>query len=193
LLQFHEVIRTTDPGRVMDAGGAMEAAVRAQKAGKVRFIGFTGHKSPAIHLAMLQRIADAGLILDTVQMPLNVMDAHFDSFEREVLPVAAGRNMGIIAMKPMGGGHILKAGVVSPIECLHYAMNLPVSVVVTGCDSMPVLDQAIEAATTFKPLSSDQRMDLLSRTAPSAQGGKLELYKTTEHFDGTAQHPEWLG
>ena len=193
LLQFHEVIRDTDPDRVFSAGGALEAVLEAQKAGTVRFIGFTGHKSPEIHLRMLATAAEHHFSFDTVQMPLNVMDAHYDSFEQKVLPVLVKANVGVLGMKPMGDHFILDSKTATPVECLHYAMNLPTSVVITGCDSMPILDQALKAARTFKPLSESQVAAFLAKTAAAAQAGKFELYKTSHHFDGTFANPQWLG
>jgi predicted aldo/keto reductase-like oxidoreductase len=193
LLQFHEVIRPTDPERIFGAGGSFEAMRAARQAGKVRFIGFTGHKSPDIHLKMLSVAADHGFTFDTVQMPLNVMDAHFQSFERKVLPVLVAKNIGVLGMKSMGDHEILKSGVVKPIECLYYAMNLPTSVVITGCDSLPILEQALAAAKSFQPIPADQVQALLAKTAPVAGEGKFELYKTSTKFDGTVEHPEWLG
>ena len=193
LLQFHEVIRDTDPDRVFAEGGALEAVLEAKKAGTVRFIGFTGHKSPEIHLRMLATAAEHHFSFDTVQMPLNVMDAHYDSFEQKVLPVLVKANVGVLGMKPMGDHFILDSKTATPVECLHYAMNLPTSVVITGCDSMPILDQALKAARTFKPLSESQVAAFLAKTAAAAQAGKFELYKTSHHFDGTFANPQWLG
>jgi predicted aldo/keto reductase-like oxidoreductase len=193
LLQFHEVIRMDDPNRVFGPDGAIEAAVEARTAGKLRFIGFTGHKSPDIHLHMLKLADQHSFRFDAVQMPLNVMDAHFNSFEKNVVPVLVEKKIGVLGMKSMGEGNILRSGVVTPIECLHYAMNLPTSVVITGCDSMKVLEQAMEAARTFQPLSDSVRQALLDRTAEVAKAGSLELYKTSNTFDSTAAHPEWLG
>ena len=193
LMQFHEVIRMTDPDRVFGPDGALEAVVAAQRAGKIRYIGFTGHKSPAIHLHMLEIARQHGFAFDAVQMPLNVMDAHYDSFARQVVPVLVAHDIGVLGMKPMGDPFVLVSGTVTAIECLHYAMNLPTSVVITGCDSLPVLEQALRAARTFRPLSEAEMAALLARTAPAAQGGKYELYKTTHHFDGTHANPQWLG
>lgn len=193
LLQLHEVIRMEDPDRAFDKGGAIEALTEAKQAGKCRFIGFTGHKDPAIHLRMLEMAAKHGFHFDTVQMPLNVMDAHFRSFEHQVLPELLKQNIGVLGMKSMGSGVILKSGVVKPVECLQYALNLPTSVVITGIDSMKILDQAIEVAKTFKPMSQDQVASLLARTADAAKDGKFELFKTAMEFDSTAQHPQWLG
>jgi predicted aldo/keto reductase-like oxidoreductase len=193
LLQFHEVIRESDPDRIFAKGGAIEAVLEAQKAGKVRFIGFSGHKSPDIHLKMLATASKHGFTFDAVQMPLNVMDAHFNSFEKEVLPVLTKEGIGVLGMKSMGDPYILKSKTVTAIECLHYAMNLPTSVVITGCDSLPILQQALSAARTFQPMDSSQVAALLAKTARVAGGGQFELYKTTHHFDGTVHNPQWLG
>jgi aryl-alcohol dehydrogenase-like predicted oxidoreductase len=193
LLQFHEVIRDTDPDRIFAAGGALEAVLEAQKAGKIRHIGFTGHKSPDIHLQMLAAASKHGFTFDTVQMPLNVMDAHFDSFEKKVLPVLLKNDIGALGMKPMGDHFILESKTATPEECLHYAMNLPTSVVITGCDSLPILQQALQAARGFRPMNSSQVAALLAKTAKDADAGQFELYKTSHHFDGTYANPQWLG
>jgi aryl-alcohol dehydrogenase-like predicted oxidoreductase len=193
LLQFHEVIRMTDPDRIFAAGGAMDAVLAAQRAGKIRYIGFTGHKSPAIHLHMLATALANGFSFAAVQMPLNVMDVHYDSFAKQVVPVLVQQDIGVLGMKPMGDPFVLVSGTVTAIECLHYAMNLPTSVVITGCDSVPVLEQALHAARTFRPLSPAEVEVLRQRTASAARDGKYELYKTTHHFDGTYQNPQWLG
>ncbi|HXB21509.1 MAG TPA: aldo/keto reductase [Candidatus Solibacter sp.] len=193
LLQFHEIIRDSDPDRIFAAGGALEAVLQAQKAGKVRYIGFTGHKSPEIHLKMLATASSHNFKFDTVQMPLNVMDHHFSSFEARVLPVLLKQNIGVLGMKPMGDPFILQSKTVSAIECLHYAMNLPTSVVITGCDSVPILEQALDAARSFRPLNKEQVATMLAKTANAAQSGQYERYKTSHHFDGTYQNPQWLG
>jgi len=193
LMQFHEVIRDTDPDRIFAAGGALEAVQQAQKAGKIRFIGFTGHKSPDIHLKMLATAAQHNFRFDTVQMPLNVMDAHFDSFEKKVLPVLVKDNIGVLGMKPIGDHIILDSKTVTATECLHYAMNLPTSVVITGCDSLPILQQALAAARSFQPMDSSQVATLLAKTATAAKAGQFELYKTSHNFDGTYANPQWLG
>jgi predicted aldo/keto reductase-like oxidoreductase len=193
LLQFHEVIRDSDPDRIFAKGGAMEAVLEAKKAGKIRFIGFTGHKSPDIHLKMLATTAQHGFTFDAVQMPLNVMDAHFNSFEKKVLPVLTKDSVGVLGMKPMGDPFILRSKTVTAVDCLHYAMNLPTSVVITGCDSLPILQQALQAARTFQPMDSSQVAALLAKTAKAAEAGQFELYKTTHHFDGTVANPQWLG
>src|SRR5579875_10137 len=193
LLQFHEIIRMSDHGRIFAPGGAMEAVLAARQAGKVRFIGFTGHKSPEIHLHMLQVASQHQFRFDAVQMPLNAMDAHYDSFERLVLPVLVKDRIGVLAMKTMGGGVILRTGAITPVQCLHYAMNLPVDVVITGCDSMAVLEQALDAARDFRPMSREQVAAILAATAKYAANGQYELYKSTERFDGTTRHPQWMG
>jgi uncharacterized protein len=193
LLQFHEVIRDSDPDRIFGEGGAMEVAVEARKAGKIRFIGFTGHKSPDIHLKMLATASKHGFTFDAVQMPLNVMDAHFNSFEKRVLPVLTEDGIGVLGMKPMGDKVILRSKTVTPVECLYYAMNLPTSVVITGCDSLPILQQALRAARSFQPMGPSQVAALLAKTAKAAEGGQFELYKTSHQFDGTVANPQWLG
>jgi aryl-alcohol dehydrogenase-like predicted oxidoreductase len=193
LLQFHEVIREADPARIFGEGGSLEAALAAKKQGKIRYIGFTGHKSPDIHLKMLETGFAHQFTFDSVQMPLNVMDAHFNSFEKKVLPVLLKHEIGVLGMKPMGDKIILKSKTASPVECLHYAMNLPTSVVITGCDSLAILQQALDAARSFKPMGKDEVAQLLAKTAPAAGKGEYELYKTTHNFDGTIQNPQWLG
>ena len=193
LLQFHEVIRDTDPSRIFADGGGMGAVLEAKKQGKVRFIGFTGHKSPDIHLKMLETAFAHGFTFDAVQMPLNVMDAHYESFEKKVLPVLVKHQIGVLGMKPLGDKIILKSNTVTPVECLHYAMNLPTSVVITGCDSMKILQQAIDAARSFQPMNSDAVSALLAKTAPVAEKGEFERYKTSHDFDGTYHNPQWLG
>jgi predicted aldo/keto reductase-like oxidoreductase len=193
LVQFHEVIRMEDPDRIFAPGGAIEAAIAARQAGKIRYIGFTGHKDPAVHLRMLETAQKHNFHFDTVQMPINVMDAHFRSFTAQVMPVALKQGIGVLAMKTFGDPYILKSNTVQPIEALHYGLTLPVSVIITGIDNTQVLDQAFEAARTFKPLDQAQMNSLLARTATAAADGKFELFKTTSHYDGTAANPKWLG
>jgi predicted aldo/keto reductase-like oxidoreductase len=193
LMQHHEVIRFEDPDRIFAPGGAQEAFLEAKKAGKLRYIGFTGHKDPHVHLYMLQVARDHGFHFDTAQMPLNVMDAHFRSFGQNVVPELVKQKIGVLGMKSMGSGIILESETVSPIECLHFALSLPTSVVINGINSMKLLDQAFEAIRTFKPLTDLERSALLARTAKAAARGEYELFKTTSHFDSTAKHPEWLG
>jgi aryl-alcohol dehydrogenase-like predicted oxidoreductase len=193
LMQCHEVIRMGDPERIFGADGAFEALREAKKAGKIRFIGFTGHKSPAIHRHMLDTATKHGFKFDAVQFPVNVMDAHHESFQKRLLPRLVEENIGRLGMKPMGGSHILESKTVSPKECLHYAMSLSCNVVITGCDSMKILEQALDAARTFKPLSPDEMAALEAKTVSVAKQGEYEKYKTSEIFDSTAKNPEWLG
>jgi len=193
LLQFHEVIRMNDPERIFAPGGGMEAAVKAREAGKVRFIGFTGHKSPQIHKHMLEVADQHQFKYDSVQMPLNVMDAQYESFGKIVLPMLQERNIGVLGMKPIGAGILLTSGKVSAVECLRYALSLPTSVVITGCESMKDAQQAIDLGRNFQPLSETERAALLSKTAEVAKNGQFELYKTSTQFDGTTHNPQWLG
>jgi aryl-alcohol dehydrogenase-like predicted oxidoreductase len=194
LVQHHEILRFEDPHRIFDGEfGAQAALLEAQRAGKVRYIGFTGHKDPRIHLHMLEVAAEVGQSFDTVQMPLNVMDAHYRSFEKLVLPVLVAQNIGVLGMKSLANGHILQSGTVSAIECLQYALNLPTSVVINGMDSMDRLHQALEAAETFRPMGPEQVQALLDKTARAASRGEFELFKTAAVYDGTAQNPHWLG
>ena len=193
LLQHHEIIRLEDPDRIFAEGGAMEAVVAAKKAGKVRYIGFTGHKDPLVHLRMLEVAARHRFHFDAAQMPLNVMDAHFRSFRHKVVPVLLKEKVAVLGMKSMGDGSILKSSTVTAVECLHYAMSLPTSTVITGIDSLKILKQALEAVKTFEPLTEQQLKVLLAKTARAASRGQYERFKTTNGFDGTAKHPEWLG
>jgi len=197
LMQVHEVIRAAEPERVFGPDGAMEALLAAKQAGKIRFIGFTGHKSPAIHLKMLEVAAAHRFTFDTVQMPVNVMDAHYESFERRVIPAAAKTNTAVLAMKPLGSGVFFRsapmtAREVSPVECLRYPMATTASVVITGCESMRDLGQALDAAYGFRAPSEAQRKALLARTAPAAAKGQWEKYKVSDMFDGTGRNPHWL-
>jgi Predicted oxidoreductases (related to aryl-alcohol dehydrogenases) len=193
LVQHHEVIRYDDPHRIFDEDGANAALVEARQSGKLRHIGFTGHKDPHIHLHMLETARERGFRFDTVQMPLNVMDAHYRSFEKLVLPELVREQIGVLGMKPMANGIILKSRTVSPIESLQYALNLPTSVVITGIDRLNLLDQALEVARTYKPMSQAQVKALLAKTARAAARGEFEPFKTSSLFDSTAQNPSWLG
>jgi predicted aldo/keto reductase-like oxidoreductase len=193
LVQHHEVIRFDDPHRIFDAEGANAALVDARAAGKIRYIGFTGHKDPRIHLHMLEVAREHDFSFATVQMPLNVMDAHYRSFEKLVLPELVKHGIGVLGMKSMANGIILKSRTVTPVECLHYALNLPTSVVITGCDSMEILEQALNAVRTFRPMGAADVHALLARTKTAASHGEFELFKTSSIFDSTATHPDWLG
>jgi predicted aldo/keto reductase-like oxidoreductase len=188
LIQIHEVIRPTDPETVFAPGGTMEALLAARQAGKLRYIGFTGHKDPDIHLKML----GMGFAWDTVQMPLNCVDTHHRSFEALVLPVLVERGIGVLGMKPLAAGEAVRSGTATAEECLRYAMSLPTSVVITGCDSLPILEQAIRAWRDFTPMTLGEMDALRARTAHQARGGALEGYKTTGRFDGTVRNPHWL-
>lgn len=188
LLQLHEIIRPDDPERVFAPGGAMDALVEAKKAGKIRFIGFTGHKDPAIHLKMLEM----GFDFDAVQMPLNLLDAHYRSFEKEVLPLLVERQIGVLGMKPLAAGKLLVSGRIKAVDALRYALSLPTSTVITGCESMADVQQALRLLEEFTPMEPDEVEFHLKRSAELAQEGRYEEYKTTREHDGTVRHPEWL-
>ncbi|MBW4599407.1 MAG: aldo/keto reductase [Calothrix sp. FI2-JRJ7] len=193
LVQHHEIIRFEDPHRVFDEEGANAALIEARQAGKLRYIGFTGHKDPYIHLHMLQIAAEHEFKFDAVQLPINVMDAHYRSFTKLVVPELVKQNIGILGMKSLANGIILNSKTVTAIECLHYALNQPTSVVVTGMDNMEILDQAFEAVRTFQPMDDEEERALLAKTALSASRGEFEPFKTSSIFDSTAQNPDWLG
>jgi aryl-alcohol dehydrogenase-like predicted oxidoreductase len=180
LWQFHEVVYQDDPDLIFAKDGGIEAAYEAKKSGKVRFVGFTGHKDPKIHLDMLSK----GFDWDTVQMPLNVLDAHFKSFQKNVLPVLVERNIGAIAMKTLADGHLLKAGVVTPQEALTYVWSQPVSTIVSGMDSLGLVRNQARLAGNFVPLSTEEQEKLLQRTAKAAKGGAFEPFKTSNQYDG---------
>jgi len=193
LIQYHENIRLDDPDRFFAKGGALEALLAAKQAGKIRYIGFTGHKDPLVHERMLEVARQHDFHFDSCQMPLNPMDAHFRSFANNVVPKLVEQGIAVLGMKPMASGLILKSNTVTPFECLHYALNLPTSVVITGCDSLKILDQAFEAARTFKPMSEAEVIAILDKTRDAAQHGEYELFKISTMFDGTIQNPQWLG
>ena len=192
LLQFHEIIRMDDPERIFAAGGALEAVLKAREQGKLRFIGFTGHKSPAIHRHMFEVAAAHGFRFDTVQMPVNIMDAHFDSFQSTIFPIAQQQKTAVLAMKTFGDTFVLDSHVAEPIEMLHYSMSQPVAVVITGCDKLPILQQALDAVRSYQPMPEQRQRELLARSAPAARDGQTERYKVSTHFDGTTQNPQWL-
>jgi predicted aldo/keto reductase-like oxidoreductase len=198
LLQHHEVIRFDDPDRIFNEGGSMEAVLAAKTAGKVRFIGFTGHKDPRVHLYMLEVAGCHGFHFDTVQLPINIMDAHFRSFAQLVVPEALQQDIAVLGMKCFGSGVLLKSDIlktksVTPIECFHYCFNLPISVQITGVNSKMLLDQAFAAVQSFRPMDEAGVAALIARSEEAAMNGKYELFKTTSHFDTTARHPDWLG
>ncbi|MGI4831155.1 MAG: aldo/keto reductase [Janthinobacterium lividum] len=193
LVQFHEILRFEDPDRIFADDGAIHAAMAARAAGKIRYIGFTGHKDPQIHLRMFEVAEQHGFHFDTVQMPVNAMDAHFRSFTKNVIPVALKAGTGVLAMKTFGDGYILRSGTIDAIQALHYGLSQPVSVVITGIDKPEILTQALTAARTFKPLTEEQTAAFLSKTREPALTGKFEPFKTSSIFDGTANNPQWLG
>jgi predicted aldo/keto reductase-like oxidoreductase len=192
LIQLHEVIRMDDPEKIFAKGGSIEAVMEAKKAGKARFIGFTGHKSPKIHLHMLEVAKQHGFHFDTVQMPINVLDAHFESFGHQVVPVAVEQKIGVLGMKPIADGRAIKTQKVSAPECLRFALSMPTSVVITGCESIDILDQALTVARNFKPMSKEETAKLMERTSEVAAKGEFELYKTTHNNDSTISNPQWL-
>jgi predicted aldo/keto reductase-like oxidoreductase len=193
LIQFHENIRMNDPDRYFAPGGAHEAVMAAKQAGKVRYIGFTGHKDPAIHLHMLDMAKKNGFHFDSAQMPLNILDYQFRSFAHQVVPRLVAERTAVLGMKPLASSDVFKAGPITGVEALHYALNLPTSVVINGCDSMDRLNQAFEAMRTFKPLSSEQLEALVAKTRQGALSGRFERFKTTEDFDGTTHDPSSMG
>lgn len=194
LIQHHEILRFEDPHRIFDEKeGAHLALLEAKKAGKLRFVGFTGHKDPQIHRHFLEVAESCGHRLDTAQMPVNVMDAHYRSFSKQVVPELNKRKMGVLAMKTLANGIILKSKTVTAVECLHYAMSQPVSVVITGIDRLKILDQAFEAVRTFPDVRQKDLEAILEKTRPVAMRGEFEPFKTSSIFDGTAENPEWIG
>jgi predicted aldo/keto reductase-like oxidoreductase len=180
LWQLHEVVWEDDPDWIFAPGGSAEALLKAKEQGKVRYIGFTGHKHPEIHLRMLSQ----GFPFDAVQMPVNVFDAHYASFEQEILPLCQQQGIAVIGMKPFAAGDVFKtdSGVTAE-EALRYAMSLPVATVVTGIDSFDVLNQDLEIARNFTPLTGEERADILRRSAPAAANGEYERFKTAKDFD----------
>jgi predicted aldo/keto reductase-like oxidoreductase len=192
LIQYHENIRMEDPDRFFAEGGPLEALREAKKAGKIRYIGFTGHKDPVVHLRMLEIAHQHNFHFDTAQMPLNILDAQFRSFAHQVVPKLVEQGIGVLGMKPMASGAIPKNNIATAIECLHYSLSLPTSVVITGCDSPDRVDQALEAMRTYKPMTKTELSAVLAKTRDAALSGKFELFKTSVRFDGTAQHPQWM-
>jgi predicted aldo/keto reductase-like oxidoreductase len=193
LLQIHEVIRPGDPEQAFQPGNVIDVLKQARQEGKIRFIGFTGHKSPEIHLHMIETAGQHGFTFDTVQMPVNALDEHYDSFGQKVIPVAQKHGMAVLGMKPLANGAILKTNTITAIEGLHYAMSVPVTVTITGCDSMTVLQQALGVARNFRPLDLQQKIAILKKTAPVGDAGKFEAYKSSHIYDGTFNNPQWLG
>ena len=185
LWQFHEMVYDNDPDWVFEKGG-LRAALEAKKEGKVRFIGFTGHKDPLIHLKMLAKPYD----WDASQMPINVMDAHYRSFQKEVVPVCLDKNVGVIGMKSLGGspdypkGRIPSKTKFTAEQCIRYALSLPISSLCVGIRSMEDLDQDLSIARNFQPMSDSDKAELIQRAAAEAGDGRHELFKSSKHFDG---------
>jgi aryl-alcohol dehydrogenase-like predicted oxidoreductase len=180
LWQIHEVVWDADPDRIFAPGGSAEAMLKAKEQGKVRYIGFTGHKHPDIHRRMLSQ----GFPWDAAQMPLNVLDAHEASFEREIVPLCQEQGIAVIGMKTFAGGHLQDTGLdITPEEALRYALGLPVATVVSGMDSLEVMRKNIAVADDFAPLTDAERAALLERSAPHAAGAVAEPFKSTRKFD----------
>jgi predicted aldo/keto reductase-like oxidoreductase len=179
--QIHEVVYYNDPERVYASDGVIEALAAAKQQGKVRFVGFTGHKNPSIHLEMINR----GFPFDTVQMPINPFDANFRSFQSQVVPVAVQKGMAVFSMKSMSGsGEPIVHGVLTPTEALSYAMSVPgVSTTISGMDSMEVLDQNLKILHGFQPLDEKQMAELREHVKPFSDG-RYELFKSTVKYDG---------
>jgi len=193
LLQIHEVIRMEDPERAFQPGNVIDVLKQARKDGKIRFIGFTGHKSPAMHLNMIEVADKHGFHFDTVQMPVNALDHHYDSFGEKVIPVAQRHGIAVLGMKPLSNAAILKTGAVTAPEALRYAMSVPVTMTITGCQTMANLEQALGVARNFKPMGLEEKIAILEKTAPAAPEGKFEDYKSSHMYDGTFHNPQWLG
>ena len=193
LIQHHQIIRLKIRTVSFPRAAQWRQCSRRRRREKYGISVSRATKIRTFHLYMLDVAAEHGFHFDTVQMPLNVMDAHFRSFGKSVVPRAAKEGIGILGMKSMGDGAILKSKVVAPRECLRYALGLPTSVVITGIDNEEVLQQALGVMRGFTPFSQDELSELLQRTAPLATEGKFEPFKTSAHFDSTARHPEWLG
>jgi uncharacterized protein len=193
LLQIHEVIRMGDPEQAFQPGNVVDVLKQARAEGKIRFIGFTGHKSPEMHLHMIETADTHGFTFDTVQMPVNALDEHYESFGQRVIPVAQKHGMAILGMKPLSNGAILKTNTVTAVEALHYAMSVPVTITITGCESIANLEQALSVARNFKPMDAQQKLAILQKTAPVGGAGKFEAYKSSHIYDGTFNNPQWLG
>jgi predicted aldo/keto reductase-like oxidoreductase len=193
LVQFHEILRFEDPDRIFANDGAIHAAIKARQAGKIRYIGFTGHKNPAIHLQMFKIAQQNNFKFDTVQMPINVMDAHFRSFLHDVVPVAQKAGTGVLGMKSMGDGYILRSNTVEPVDAMHFSLSQPISVLITGMENQANLKQALDLARNFMPLTAERTETILAKTREAALTGEYEPFKTSSIFDGTANNPKWLG
>ncbi len=193
LVQIHEVIRPGDGEQAFQAGYVVDVLREAREQGKIKHIGFTGHKSPQMHLNMIEAADKHGFVFDTVQMPVNALDDHYDSFGQKVLPVARQHGMAVLGMKSFSNGLILKTNTVTAVEALHYAMSTPVTVTITGCDSMAIFEQALGVVRNFKPMDDAQKIAVLRKTATVGSDGKFEAYKSQHIYDGTINNPQWLG
>jgi uncharacterized protein len=193
LIQIHEVIRLTDPEQAFQPGNVIDVLQQARKDGKIRYIGFTGHKSPEMHVHMIDIAVQHGFHFDTVQMPVNALDHHYDSFGQKVIPLAQKHDIAVLGMKPLSNAAILKTDTITAVEALRYAMSVPVTMTITGCESMANLDQALSVARDFKPMSDQQKIAILQKTAPVSGAGKFEDYKSSNIYDGTFHNPQWLG
>jgi len=181
LWQFHEIVYDNDPDWIFASGGAIETALKAKEQGKIRYLGFTGHKDPSIHLKMLEKPYQ----WSTVQMPLNVMDGQFRSFQHKVLPVLKERGIAPIGMKSLGGtGKIVGDAVISIEEALRYVFSLPIATLVSGIDSEKVLEQNLKIVREFKPMTADEKAAVETKVRPYAGDGRFELFKTSKVFDG---------
>jgi aryl-alcohol dehydrogenase-like predicted oxidoreductase len=181
LWQVHGVVFDNDPELAYRKGGVLEALDKAKQQGKTRFVGFTGHKSPDVHLEMIRR----GYPFDAVQMPLNVLDGSFRSFEQKVLPELNKRGIAALGMKPMNGqARAIKNGVLTAEEMLRYAMSLPVATTISGMDSEAILDQNLAIASNFTPMTAEERRALEDRCLMWSADGPLERFKTTTMYDG---------
>ena len=181
LWQIHEVVWEDDPERIMAPGGSLEAMVKAKEQGKVRFIGFTGHKSPHLHRQLLT----SELPWDTVQMPINVFDAHFSSFQHEIMPMCLEQGIGVLGMKSNAGGHLQRSEAgITPEEALRYALGLPVSVEISGMDSLEILRKNMAVADDFTPFGEEECDALLAHAASLAEGGEFEPFKSSHAYDG---------
>jgi aryl-alcohol dehydrogenase-like predicted oxidoreductase len=192
LIQFHENIRMEDPDRFFN-DGVVDALLEAKKAGKIRYIGFTGHNDPVVHLRMLEVAQQHNFHFDSAQMPLNILDAQFRSFAHQVVPKLVEQGIAVLGMKPMAAGSLPQRGLATGPECLRYALSLPTSVVITGMPDQKALDQAFDVAKSFKPLSQSELSALLQKTREAALSGRFETFKTTTRQDGTARNPAWMG
>jgi aryl-alcohol dehydrogenase-like predicted oxidoreductase len=186
LWQIHEVVWPDDPDRIFAAGGAAEAMLKAKEQGKVRYIGFTGHKDPAIFERMLAQ----GFPWDTLQMPVNALDAHFQSFQARILPIAQAQGIGVIGMKSLAGGHLLKGTELTPQEAIGYALSQPIASLCVGVDSMEVLEQDLAIGRGFAPLPAEEQARILAKAAPHAPGGRFEPFKSSHDFEGDEARKE---